>query len=57
MSKINLNETFWKLKTYLDICYEKRNKNNNTVSEVISIFLSNFSGEELMAFREAQRKK
>ena len=40
---------FWKLRTFLDICYRKREKGLN-FDEVCSLWLSNFTGKEIIKF-------
>lgn len=51
---MDLGETFWKVKTLLDFCYDK--KSPYDINEIMSMWYSNFTGEEIMAFREQQGK-
>jgi len=53
MSNTDTGETFWKLKTFIDICYGKRERGLNH-EEVLSIFYTNFTGKEIMEFKKAQ---
>ncbi len=52
-NKKELNNTFWKLKTFLDLCKNKP-KNKFDIIEIFSMFYSNFEGNEIIKFRNAQ---
>jgi len=46
-------DTFWKLKNFIDLCYEK---NDLDVDDVLSMLVSNFDGKEVMEFRKEQKR-
>lgn len=55
IKEIDVSYVFSKFATFLDICYGKV-ESDLDFHEILSMFMSNFTGEEMMALREAQKQ-
>lgn len=51
---MDLEETFLKIRTIIDFCY---GENNFTIDDILSMWMSNFTGEEIIEFRKNQAKQ